>query len=184
MDTLIEAPAWNSLKETDPTVRAVAEEHRLRRSPETSARIIGLLDGYIAQGVVAVQAIPGTREALETIAQRGVLGVYSTSPKQRTLDTLPKVGYRDLFDADIVIPQQDLDNIPKTEPAAFNLLERYLRSRQFVITAYTDDNESIIQAAVRSGASIPRIYHLNRTLESPEQQRKGYSCISSLILIE
>ena len=182
MDTLVEAPQWDILKETDEIVRTAALQHASRRTLATSARILSLLDDFISCGVVTVSAIPGTRVVLEQLLGNAVLGIYSTSPWSRTLDTLAAVGYYDLFsDHTLIFSQEDIGALPKTDPTAFSLLYRSLAARGYVMRSYTDNNEKIIQAAVRSQAPIPSIYHLDKTSGlTVAEDRQGYIRIGAL----
>ncbi len=92
-----------------------------------------------------------------------------------------QAGLYDLFlDSSLVISVQHLQDVPKTEPRAFEMLQHYLGERKLQARTYVDDNEKIIHAAVRSSA-IPTLYHLDRKLGLPAPENKeGYISIGSL----
>ena len=186
--TIVDCPEWDRLKKEDPEVRALFLKFQADRAT-WSAPFMAKMDEYIAKGKVGAVQVPGTRETLEQLNSMGALAVYSTATKQSLPVLLESAGLADLFsDSHLIIPVERLDNIPKTSPQGFQRLDGYLRQHSFALQTYTDDEVSVINAALGSGI-IPEIpsrlsgfYHLDRTsgLLKAESRLEGYKRIGRL----
>lgn len=178
--TIVDCPEWDRLKQEDSDVRELFQKFQADRA-RWSIPFMAKMDEYIARGIVGAVQVPGTRETLERLSEMGALAVYSTATEQSLPVLLESAGLGDLFpDTRLVIPVERLDNIPKTSPQGFRALDMYVRGLGFMPATYTDDEASVIMAAMESGVQFSGIqsesiglYHLDRNSALMTPEPKG-----------
>ena len=174
-ETLVQYKDFNTFLDVTPEVA------RLRKVFRDSGKTLGrqeymnALDENLASGRLQTECLHGVEATLDNLAEQGyALAVYSYSNPNGLLAMVEQAGLMRLFpDRNLLLTCYDLQGLPKHDPEAFVALEQRLGKKRYELKLFADDDSKVIEAAVLSQASIPRVYHVNAGFKGAVPLQEG-----------